>query len=97
MKPIILFSVGWIAFTSAWAGPAPTRVEAAAVAPGPTIVPIVTDAPDPKSGGRLRDVLRQPFDASATSGQPYRLSDEERQRMREQLRGQQLSDRPVKP
>lgn len=97
MKPIILFSVGWIALSSAWAGPERARVEAPMVAPGSTVMPIATDMAEPRVGGRLRDVLRQPFDASAGPGQPYRLSDEERQRMREQLRGQQLPDRPLKP
>ena len=54
------------------------------------------------SAKRMRDriflhVLRQPFDTSAGPGQPYRLSDEERQRLREQLRGHPFPDRPFKP
>ena len=97
MKPIILFSLGWVALTVAWAGPERARVDAPAMAPPSSIVPIVTDMGEVRGGSRLREVLRQPFDTANGPGQPYRLSDEERQRLREQLRGQQFPDRPFKP
>lgn len=37
---------------------------------------------------RLRDSLRQPLAEGQAAGKPYRLSAEERQRLRELLRGQ---------
>ncbi len=52
------------------------------------ILPI--SAPDDELRGplRLRDVLRQPYgDMQEPSSKPYRLSPEERHRLREQLRG----------
>lgn len=97
MKPFILFSLGWVALSAAWAGPERARVDAPAMAPPSSIVPIVTDMGEVRGGSRLREVLRQPFDTANGPGQPYRLSDEERQRLREQLRGQQFPDRPFKP
>ena len=97
MKPIILFSLGWVALSAAWAGPERARADAPAMAPPSSIVPIVTDMGEVRGGSRLREVLRQPFDTANGPGQPYRLSDEERQRLREQLRGQQFPDRPFKP
>jgi hypothetical protein len=97
MKPIILLSLGWVALSAAWAGPERARADVPSMAPPSTIVPIVTDRGEARGGVRLREVLRQPFDASTGPGQPYRLSDEERQRLREQLRGHQFPDRPFKP
>ena len=97
MKPIILISVGWLAASSVWAGPDRSRVEVPAMAPPSAVVPIATDMGEPRGGARLRDVLRQPFDASTGLGQPYRLSEEERQRLREQVRGHHVPDRPLKP
>jgi len=97
MKPFILFSLGWVALSAAWAGPERARADAPAMAPPSSIVPIVTDMGEVRGGSRLREVLRQPFDTANGPGQPYRLSDEERQRLREQLRGQQFPDRPFKP
>lgn len=97
MKPFILFGLGWVALSAAWAGPERARVDAPAMAPPSSIVPIATDMGEPRDGTRLREVLRQPFDTSTGPGQPYRLSDEERLRLREQLRGHQFPDRSIKP
>ena len=52
------------------------------------VMPISVDEGEPRAGMRLRDVLRQPFDDMEDNAKPYRLSVEERQRLREQLRGQ---------
>ena len=52
------------------------------------VMPISADEGEPRNVMRLRDVLRQPFDDMEDNGRPYRLSVEERQRLREQLRGQ---------
>jgi hypothetical protein len=97
MKPFILFGLGWVALSAAWAGPERARVDAPAMVPPSSIVPIATDMGEPRGGTRLREVLRQPFDTSTGPGQPYRLSDEERLRLREQLRGHQFPDRSIKP
>lgn len=54
-----------------------------------TVVPSVSaEAEDARPTHRLRDALRQPVSADESSGKPYRLSVEERQRLREQLRSQ---------
>eukprot|EP01041_Mallomonas_annulata_P017411 gene17412-35878_t len=52
------------------------------------VMPISVDEGEPRNAMRLRDVLRQPFDDMEDNSKPYRLSVEERQRLREQLRGQ---------
>lgn len=52
------------------------------------VMPISVDEGEPRNAMRLRDVLRQPFDDMEDNAKPYRLSVEERQRLREQLRGQ---------
>lgn len=56
------------------------------------VVPMVASPADAGEGRpsspRLRDALRQPMAESEGLGKPYRLSPEERQRLREQLRGQ---------
>jgi hypothetical protein len=51
-------------------------------------LPITADESEPRSAMRLRDALRRPFDDMDDSRKPYRLSVEERQRLREQLRDQ---------
>ena len=57
---------------------------------GPSLVmPISIQDDDQSSAPQLRDVLRQPLDGmQAPGGKPYRLSIEERHRLREQLRSQ---------
>jgi hypothetical protein len=58
----------------------PLATEPVAVAPA--------DAPEGRPGAmRLRDSLRQPIADGDAASKPYRLTPEERQRMREQLRG----------
>ncbi len=52
------------------------------------VMPISVDEGEPRSTMRLRDVLRQPFEDMDDNSKPYRLSAQERQRLREQLRGQ---------
>ncbi|MDO9148106.1 MAG: hypothetical protein Q7U52_10645 [Hydrogenophaga sp.] len=51
------------------------------------VVPTSIDD-EPRTALRLRELLRQPFDRVEDPFEPYRLSVEERQRMREQLRSQ---------
>ena len=60
------------------------RMDASAAA----VMPISIDGSQPRNPLRLREVLRQPFDSMDDPYEPYRLSPEERQRMREQLRSQ---------
>ena len=61
------------------------------------VLPVSVDEGDPRSTMRLRDALRQPFDDMDDSRKPYRLSVEERQRLREQLRDQPHHDFKFKP
>lgn len=61
------------------------------------VLPVSADEGDPRSAMRLRDALRQPFDDMDDSRKPYRLSVEERQRLREQLRDQPHQDFKFKP
>lgn len=56
-----------------------------------TVLPVTADLAEPRSAMPLRDTLRQPFD-DAEDDKPYRMSAQERQRMREQLRRQSLYD-----
>lgn len=53
------------------------------------VLPISIQDDDQSSSPRLRDVLRQPLDGAQEPGiKPYRLSPDERYRLREQLRSQ---------
>lgn len=53
------------------------------------VLPISIQDDDHNSAPQLRDVLRQPLDGmQEPGGKPYRLSPEERHRLREQLRSQ---------
>lgn len=64
----------------------------------PTQPAVEADAPgDARSAPRLRDSLRQSADNGSEPFQPYRLSLEERQRMREQLRHHGTIEFRVKP
>lgn len=63
-----------------------------------TVLPIsVGDSSEARGPMRLRDALRQPFDDMDDTSKPYRLSVEERQRLREQLREQPPYDSRFKP
>jgi hypothetical protein len=54
-----------------------------------TVVPAVPAEPgEARQTHRLRDALRQPVSPNESTSKPYRLSVEDRQRLREQLRGQ---------
>ena len=66
----------------------PVRVPAAAPEGSAMAIPVVMDEAGPKTPPRLRDLLRQSSEGSSNNAQPYRLSPEERQRLREQLRQQ---------
>lgn len=61
------------------------------------VMPISVDEGESRNVLRLRDVLRQPFDDMEDNAKPYRLSVEERQRLREQLRGQSPHENKFKP
>ena len=51
------------------------------------VMPISVQEEEPRTSAWLRDVLRHPFDEQQDlSNKPYRLSSEERHRLREQLR-----------
>jgi len=73
------------------------------VHPVPTDVPVTVlpismgDSSEVRGPMRLRDALRQPFDDMDDTSKPYRLSVEERQRLREQLRDQPPHDFRSKP
>jgi hypothetical protein len=65
-------------------------VQSLVVMPAPTSPAEVTDG---RSGAlRLREALRQPATDGDGLGKPYRLTPEERQRLREQLRGQTTTE-----
>lgn len=53
-----------------------------------TVMPVAAQDNGSHRPMALRDVLRQPVDAMDDPGKLYRLSVQERQRMREQLRNQ---------
>jgi hypothetical protein len=53
-----------------------------------SVMPISIDGGEPRAPTRLRDALRQPFDDMDDGAKPFRLTVEERQRLREQLREQ---------
>lgn len=88
-----------MALGSAHAGPEDVRIHpmpGGADAPV-AVLPISADENDPRGAMRLRDALRRPVDDMDESRKPYRLSVEERQRLREQLRDQPPYDFKFKP
>lgn len=88
-----------VALGSAHAGPEDLRGHPApGVVDGPVaVLPITADEGDTRGPMRLRDALRRPVDDMGDSRKPYRLSVEERQRLREQLRDQPPYDFKFKP
>lgn len=50
------------------------------------VLPTPAEATEPRGADTLRNSLRQPYEYA--DNKPYRLSQQERQRLREQLRGQ---------
>lgn len=56
------------------------------------VVPAELPEQGPRGPLRLRDALRHSVSDSDTETKPYRLSTEERQRLREQLRSQSFDD-----
>lgn len=87
MKSVWVGSLSLLAVSAALAGPPAARGNAPAEAGSATSVTPIGSR-DARQPPRLRDTLRQPFDGRDDGGQPYRLSVEERQRLREQLRGE---------
>ena len=73
---------------SAHAGPGDQRTDSMPSSVAVMALPAPSDEGELRNAPRLRDVLRQPLDDMEDNGKPYRLSVEERQRLREQLRGQ---------
>ncbi len=89
---LLLLSLG-----SAFAAPEDQRVPPMPTGTPVAVLPVSADEGEPRSTMRLRDALRQPFDDMDDSRKPYRLSVEERQRLREQLRDQPHQDFKFKP
>jgi hypothetical protein len=73
--------------------PQAKRAQAGAVGGPSLVMPISIQDDDHSSAPQLRDVLRQPLDGmQEPGGKPYRLSPEERHRLREQLRSQAFAE-----
>jgi hypothetical protein len=89
MKTYLMGGIFLLGLVSAMAEPEEART-AEVVADAPVMVmPISIQDEEPRSALKLRDVLRQPYEElQVMNTQPYRLSVEERHRMREQLRSQ---------
>lgn len=71
----------------AWALASDERPIAVSTESAMVVVPISMVEPETRSTVRLRESLRQPNDDEIEQNKPYRLSAEERVRLREQLRG----------
>lgn len=97
MKSYLSSGLLLVTLGSAFAGPEDLRVHPVPSDAPVAVLPISADETEPRTTMRLRDALRQPFDDMDDSRKPYRLSVEERQRLREQLRGQPPYDFKFKP
>jgi hypothetical protein len=98
MKTYLPVGLILLALGSAHAGPGDRRTQPLPSNGSVMVMPISVDESEPRGGGmRLREVLRQPFDDMEDNAKPYRLSVEERQRLREQLRGQSHHENKFKP
>ena len=97
MKSIWMGSLALLVASPVIAGPGKGLDGRTASDEPATVMPISIDGNEPRAGLRLRDTLRQPFDDMDDGGKPYRLSEQERQRLREQLRWQPSPTRGLKP
>lgn len=97
MKSVWMGSLACLTAGLAFANPERAHEPAYAVSDIATVVPISIDGGEARAPMRLRDALRQPFDDMDDGGKPFRLSAEERQRLREQLRGQPPFDAHRQP
>ena len=97
MKSYLLVGLMLLMWGSAHAGPGDQRLHPVPSNSAVMVMPVSVDEGEPRSAMRLRDVLRQPFDDMEDNGKPYRLSLEERQRLREQLRVQSIHENKIKP
>jgi hypothetical protein len=87
MKPFARRSIGLLLLVPAWALSADQRAIELPTETAMSAVPISMVEPETRTTVRLRESLRQPYDDELESSKPYRLSLEERVRLREQLRG----------
>lgn len=92
MKPYLSIGPLLLALFPVWAGAADDRVHPLPADTPSVILPITADTSEPRTVIRLRDALRQPYDDLEEDSKPYRMSVQERQRMREQLRDRSLYD-----
>lgn len=97
MKSYLSSGLLLVTLGSACAGPSDQRAHMVSSGTPVAAMPIAVDETEPRSTMRLRDALRQPFDDMDDTRKPYRLSVEERQRLREQLRDQPHHDFKFKP
>jgi hypothetical protein len=97
MKSYLSSGLLLVTLGSALAGPSDQRAHMVSADTPVAVVPITADETEPRSTLRLRDALRRPFDDMDDTRKPYRLSVEERQRLREQLRDQPHHDFKFKP
>lgn len=88
MKLTLTSAILFLTLGPAAAGPADEHTLRAPLDAVVTVMPISIDGNESRTPMHLRDALRQPFERMDDPFKPYRLSVEERQRMREQLRGQ---------
>lgn len=87
MKTLLPLGLILLTLGSVHAGPGDQRTHPLPSNANVMVMPISVDDGEPRNTMRLRDVLRQPYDDMEDNSKPYRLSVEERQRLREQLRG----------
>ncbi len=87
MKLFVRQGLGILLLAPAWVLATDERAVAAPTESVMSVVPISMMEPDTRSTVRLRESLRQPYDDEIEQNKPYRLSAEERVRLREQLRG----------
>jgi hypothetical protein len=97
MKSYLSSGLLLVTLGSAFAGPEDQRAHPVPSDAPVAVLPISAEEIEPRTTMRLRDALRQPFDDMDDSRKPYRLSVEERQRLREQLRDQPPYDFKFKP
>jgi hypothetical protein len=88
MKPFARRSIGLLLLVPVWALSADQRpIDEVPTETAMSAVPISMVEPETRTTVRLRESLRQHYDDELESNKPYRLSLEERVRLREQLRG----------
>lgn len=96
LKLYLSGGISLLVLAPAWAQSEGLRAPAPRYNNEPMMLTMSTESMGPRPPTKLRDTLRQPDDAQQKAVHPYRLTPQERQLLREQLRQQAWTVQPAR-